>query len=261
MRPVCILFSSIILFLFVSCEVKIPENIIPPDKMEAFLYDYHLVQAMSGEYASDEYKEKLYYSYIFKKHNIEKAQFDVAMKWYNRYPKHLKRIYENLAQRLDAEVEKLNDARVCREEGVTLDMAYLGGDRVNLWASSRIKQMSSNSLNNRILFSFDVPDDTTFVKGDSLSFSFNADFLSPEYVSQNAYASIRLDYNDGAMYTKSVRVDSAGWFNLSAPRYHDSKLKSMCGFVYYFDNDTTSGSRMLLSDISVYRIHPPQKKK
>lgn len=247
---------SIILLLAVSCDVRIPDNVIPPGKMEAILYDYHQVQAMSGEYTSDNYKEKLFYSYVFEKHNIEKEEFDAAMQWYNRYPKHLRKIYEKLSERVEGEIENLNAIRVVDKEGVLLDLLSCNSDSMDLWVSSSIKQFSSNSLNNRLEFSFDVPDDATFVKGDSLVFSFNAEFISPDSILQDAYASVRLDYDDKSLFTASVRIDTIGEYILASPRYHDGKLKSMCGFVYYTDNDTTAGSRMLLHDISLFRIHP-----
>ena len=92
-------FLGYILFvaplLLFSCEVKMPEDIIPPTKMEALLYDYHLVQSMSSEYASDDYKEKLYFAYVFDKHNVTQEEFEHSMQWYNRYPKHMKKIYAN----------------------------------------------------------------------------------------------------------------------------------------------------------------------
>lgn len=261
MRFVGYIFSLFFLFTFVSCEVKMPDYVIPPQRMEAFLYDYHLVQSMSGMYASDDYKEKLYYSYIFNKHNIEKSSFDSSMQWYNRYPKHLRRIYESLEARLNIEVEKLNAEKNLVEEGVSLDAVSLAADTVDLWTSSRLKLLSSTPLSNKLSFSFTVPEDTSFVKNDSLSFSFVAYFLKQDasLVSQSAYASIRLDYDDGTVFTDALSVDSVGSYSLSAPRYPDSRLKSMSGFVYYTDDDTTSVSEILLSELSVVRIHKPVK--
>lgn len=259
MRLLRIVLPLVVLSVFASCEVKIPKEVIPPAEMEALLYDYHLVQSMSGEYASADYKEKLFFSYIFKKHGVDNERFDLSMQWYNRYPKHLRRIYTSLSARLEAEVDKLDDLRVCQEEGVSLEMVHFGSDNVDLWTSSKIKQFSSNSLNNRLLFSFDVPNDTTFLKGDSLSLSFNAEFFPVGVISQKAFASIRLDYDDDSYYTSNLCVDTAGVYNLSAPRNLESKLKSMNGFVYYTDNDTTAASRMLLHDISLVRVHPPKK--
>lgn len=252
------ILSLILLFSLLSCEVKVPENIIPPEKMEAFLYDYHLVQSMNGQYSSDEYREKLFYSYIFKKHNIEKLHFDSSMMWYNRYPKHLKRIYENLEAKLNAEVDRLNESENIVGEGVSLETISLADDSVNLWTGLKLKYLSSTSLNNKLVFSFYTPEDTTFVKNDSLSFSFSAFLLDAgnHSVKQRAYASIRLEYADGMLFTKSAYIDSCGYYNLSAPRNPDSRLKSMSGFVYYADDDSTARAGLLLSDISVLRMHP-----
>lgn len=263
MRPFGYIVSVMFLFTLLSCEVKVPENVVSPEKMEAFLYDYHLVQSMTGQYSSDEYKEKLYYSYIFKKHNIEKSHFDSSMLWYSRYPKHMRRIYERLEARLDAEVDKLNAAKNIVEEGVSLETVSLAADSVDLWTGLKLQYLSSTSLNNKLTFSFQVPDDTTFVKNDSLAFSFAAFFLDAgnHSLKQRAYASIYLEYADKTLFTAAVDIDTCGLYNLKVPRNADSKLKTMSGFVYYTDNDSTARAGLLLSDISVVRIHPPVVKK
>ena len=262
MRPFGYIVSFVLLFAFSSCEVKVPENVVSPERMEAFLYDYHLVQSMTGQYSSDEYKEKLYYSYIFKKHNIEKSHFDSSMMWYSRYPKHLKRIYDRLEAKLDSEVDKLNAAKNIVEDGVSLEAVSLAADSVNLWTGSKLKCLSSTALNNKLTFSFQVPDDTTFVENDSLAFSFAVFFLdagSPS-LKQRAHASIYMEYADNTLFTNDVNVDTSGFYKLAAPRNPDSKLKTMSGFVYYTDNDTTAKAGLLLADISVVRMHPPVTK-
>ena len=262
MRYLGHILSLICLFALLSCEVRMPDYVISPQKMETFLYDYHLIQSMTNQYSSDDYREKLYYSYVFKKHNIEKAQFDSSMQWYNRYPKHLRRIYESLEARLGNEVDRLDAAKKLLVEGVSLEGASLAKDSVDLWTSSGLKIISSTPLHNRLAFSFDAPDDSSFVKNDSLSFSFRALFVPKEYkaLEQSAYASVRVDYADGDVVTNAVRVDSTGFYNLSVSRNPNSKLKSMSGFVYYTDNDTTAESLLLLGGISLVRMHAPKAK-
>ena len=262
MRCLGYILSILFLSTLLSCEVKIPDYVIPPQRMEAFLYDYHLIQSMNGQYSSDDYKEKLYYTYIFNKHNIEKAKFDSSMQWYNRYPKHLKRIYESLEARLNIEVDKLDAEKNLLEDGVSIGAVSLAADSVNLWTGLRLKYLTSTPLSSKLFFSFTVPDDTAFVKNDSLSFSFVACYIPSVDGQQNqsAYASIRLDYDDKSVFTNAVSVDSTGFYALSAPRNPDCKLKSMSGFVYYSDDDTTASSGLLLGDISVVRIHPSVKK-
>ena len=250
--------SYILFFLvLVACEVKMPENIISPEKMEAVLYDYHMVQAMSSEYSSDEYKEKLFYDYVFAKHNVTKAGFDSSLVWYNRYPKHMVRIYSNLEERLTQEVDAFGQTNVALKEGVSLELAFLSADTAELWTSARTKMMLSSPLSNKLSFSFDAPADSAFVPGDSLVFSFNALFVNGGIpgLKQDAVASVSLTYDDGTDACSTVSVTESGSYAVAVERY-DSRLKSMNGFLYYFDNDTTSSSRIVVTDISVKRMHP-----
>ncbi len=244
--------------LLLSCEVKMPEEVLKPEKMEALLYDYHSVQAMSGEYAPGSYKEKLYYDYVFKKHNVTKEQFDSSLVWYNRYPKHMLKIYKKLEARFEAEVEALGSAKGALDEGVSLSIAYLATDTAELWTSSTTKVLLSSPLCSRLAFAFETPADSAFLPGDSLSFSFNATFATGgvQGVQQEAYAAIQLAYEDGAVYSKGLPVKNNGNAVVALERYQGSRLKSMNGYVYYFDNDTLALSRLILSDISVERIHP-----
>ena len=79
MRSIGHILSVLSLFVLCSCEVKMPDYVMSPQKIEAFLYDYHMIQSMTGRYSSDDYKEKLYYSYIFKKHNISQYTHSIPL--------------------------------------------------------------------------------------------------------------------------------------------------------------------------------------
>ena len=114
------IFLLLLLVLVASCKVKAPEDVLPPEKMEAVLYDYHLAQSMMTTLASVDYKEKLMYTYIYDKHGVSKEVFDSSLVWYNRYPKHIERIYANIEARLNEEVDALAAAKVAMEEGVDL---------------------------------------------------------------------------------------------------------------------------------------------
>lgn len=253
---------KIVLFLlllpFVSCKVDVPENILPPDKMEAVLYDYHLTGSMTTTFASVTYKEKLMYSYVYAKHGITKEVFDSSLVWYNRYPKHIKRIYENLESRLQAEIDVLKLHEGMNYKNVDLGLANLTDSVAELWTGHPVKLLSATPLMNKVQFSFDVPKESSFVAGDSLSFSFDATFLPRNVcdVRQNVYAALTLEYGDGKYYVTGESVCETGAFVLAVPRNNDSRLKSMSGYVYYFDNDSLSGSHVLLSDISLKRLQP-----
>ena len=259
-RRITAYLSFFLVLALFSCEVKIPDDVIAPDKMEKLLYDYHLVQSMSSEYASDEYKEKLYFEYVFAKHNVKEAEFDSSLVWYNRYPKHMYKIYQNLEQRLEVEVEMMSHAKGTLDEGVSLDVAYLASDTAELWTSTPAKMLLSTPLQSTLTFGFEMSD-TLFVAGDSLSFSFDASFVSGgvKGVRQEAFAAITVNYDDGKVGNCAARVDKTGHVVLAFNRYFDSRPVSMNGFVYYFDNDATASARLVLTAISVTRIHPPKE--
>lgn len=263
MRRLIYIFSLFTTMLVVSCEVERPDDVIPPDKMEALLYDYHLVQAMSSEYASAEYKEKLMFDHVFKKHKVTKEHFERSMEWYTRYPKHLKKIYTNLETQLQSEVDKMGETKSVLDEGVSLDVAYLGGDTAELWTSSRSKILSATPLNSRLSFDFTAPKDSSFMAGDSLSFSFHAAFLNGgvKDVEQSAHAGILLIYEDGVYAGYGLDFSKTGEYGLTVGRNMKSRLKSMSGFVYYHDNDTTVLPKLVLNNVSVKRFHHPSKMK
>lgn len=257
MRRLLQILGIVLLAGFVSCEVKMPEHIIPPEKMEAFLYDYHLVQSMSGEYSASDYKEKLFFGYTFDKHGITKEQFDSSMMWYNRYPKHLKRIYERLEARAETEVAELDAARGTLNEGISLDVAFLDTDTAELWTSSKVRMLTSTPLSNRMIFSFTTPEDSSFVPGDSLQFSFSALFYkdSLSVFNQHAYAAVLFEYDDKSSESKGVMLKTGGDYLLAVNRNVGSRLKSMNGFVYYSDSASCGNAGVVLSDISVRRFH------
>ena len=263
MRCKSFLLMLLVATLFTSCEVKMPEDVIPQGKMEALLYDYHLAQSMSSEYTSADYKEKLFFTYLFSLHGVTQEQFERSMEWYNRYPKHLQRMYANLEKRLEVEVEKMNNAGGAMEEGVNLEAAYLAADTADLWTGSRNKMLACSMLDSHVSFGFDVPDDSTFVAGDSISLSFNAMFVTAgvKDVRQLAHAALLLGYEDGSVDSKGFDVVENGEYILALERNGDSRLESVSGFVYYFDNDTTAAAKLLLNDISLTRIHPQKSEK
>lgn len=261
-KGVKILLLSLLAFL-VSCKVEMPKSVPSPAKMEAILYDYHLAQSMATTNANVDYKEKLLYKYVFDKHGISKAEFDSALVWYNRNPKYMKEIYSGLESRVQREIDYLGGAKIAMDDGVAIEAAYLASNIAELWTSQNVRLLSTSPLNNKLAFTFDTPKDSSFIAGDSLVFSFNAFFLSEnaQPVKQEAYASVILEYNDKSVRVNGVGVDEPGHYDIAVPRNYGSRLKSMSGYVYYFDNDTSDVSRMVLSDLSVKRIHPVQAKK
>ncbi|MBQ5887787.1 MAG: DUF4296 domain-containing protein [Bacteroidaceae bacterium] len=253
------IFSLLLLVLLVSCRVETPKNILSQGKMGEVLYDYHLARALiDKEHYAGYYKEKLVYRAVFEKHGITKEMFDSSLVWYNRHPKQMVEVYKGLESRIKNEQASFALLRSARVDGVDLDFAHLGSNISELWTSHNVKMLSAVPLNNKLAFSFVTPKDSTFMAGDSLSFSFNVKFISQNRtdILQQAFAAINYEYNDKTTGAHEVIVDSPGHYELYVPRNYGSRLKSMDGYVYYYDNDTVGAARMIISDISLRRLHP-----
>lgn len=243
----------VFLLCLFSCEVKLPENIIRPDKLEALLYDYHLVQAMSSDAGAD-YERKLYAEYVFNKHGVTKEEFDTAMVWYTRNPKYLYKIYGSLHDKMVAEVDEMSGGSGTPNSSIAFEH-NLNGDTVNLWQNLNIELLSSASLRNNLQFSYDA--DTTYRVGDSITFGVDILLISPEErnIIQNAYAALMLEYSDSTYDSKGVRIGQSGHYNIALKRNFNSEIKNIRGYIYYSDNDSLYESKMLASEISVVRIH------
>ncbi len=246
----------LVAMLLVSCEVKMPEDIIPPGRMESLLYDYHLAQSMASEYAANDYKEKLFFEYVFEKHSVTQAEFENSMKWYNRYPKHLKKLYASLEERLEAEVEVLSAVGADQDADVAFEMLNWDADTVELWTSSFNRIMNASMLNSHIAYGFTAPSDSSFLAGDSISLSFNTLFVNEgkNSVKQGAYAAMVVKYVDGTSDNVGVEILHSGAQALTLPRNMQSAMKSLDGFIYYFDNDTRAKAKLMLGGLSLKKI-------
>ncbi len=251
------LYLLITLFV-VGCKVETPEGVLPPEKMENVIYDYHLVQAITTEYMPLNYEKKMHINYVFEKHGITKEQFDSSLVWYTRYPRRMHRIYASLEKRTMEELKVLNNID---DEAVELlaSNEKMLADTVDLWGGSRVKLLSSSPLNNRVVFHYDA--DTTYVVGDSILFSFSSKHLraKADSLRHTAHAALVVEYDDASYASRGVSLKADSAYSLTLERNFNAGIKSMYGFVYYSDNDTLCASKLLLGEISVKRIHPAKE--
>lgn len=253
--PVKLFFTiCLLLVLFASCQVKTPEEIIQPDKMETLLYDYHIVQAMGNEISNtQEYHVKLYHEYVFKKHGVTKALFDSSLVWYMRHPAYLTQIYANLQERLDYEVAIMQDERNMAQAANESEQDF-STDTLDLWKGKTVTELTSAPYNSRVLFSFNS--DSAFMAGDSVVLNINARFFSTKDNMQHIYAAMLVSYSDSTTESVSMNIKTSGSYTLQVQRDYDRTVSGLKGFIYYDDNDDSVKSGVALSGLSLLRIHP-----
>jgi Domain of unknown function (DUF4296) len=103
-----LLVSCIFLLLMLGCNSKGDfkrKNLIDKKEMVDILVDMHLANALQGSpdfyMLSREYDSIDINSPIFKKYDIEKAQFDSSIAYYSSNPEVLIHIYDEVIMRLN----------------------------------------------------------------------------------------------------------------------------------------------------------------
>lgn len=242
------------LFVLVSCQVKIPEGIILPDKMESVLYDYHMAQAIGSEMnVSYDYHKKLFHEYVFAKHGIDKPLFDSSLVWYTRHPSYLTQIYANLQEQFDYELAVMQDEKSYTQNS-KFDEIDIYADTLNLWSNREVLDLSSSPMNNLLKFSYSS--DSAFVAGDSIVLTVNTRFFGKEACAQKLYAAVVVNYEDNSSESKIMEIDASNKYTLQFTRDYDKVIEGVNGFIYYSDADSAAASGVLLSGISLRRIHP-----
>ena len=98
----------LIIFLFLGCSDKVPDNLISKEKMENIIFDIMILNASSGfdlkidnNLLSDEL--------IYKKHNIDSLQFFESELYYSKNPRDHYEIYAKVKIRILKSIDSLKN--------------------------------------------------------------------------------------------------------------------------------------------------------
>lgn len=247
--------DSVILLLFLftlsGCRLKRPDDVLSPKKMEQFLYDYHLAQAVSQQLPRDErYVTDAYVNWAYDKNGITKDEFDHSLIWYTRYPKELAKIYKRLSNRIDDEYKTVSRSLSQIEKK---SVAIQSGDSVNLWYLDRTALLNTSVFMEKLTYR--INKDTTFHKGDTICLSLYGTFISIDSgVPQYSYISLSAYYGD-SVSTSDTIIGSNGQVSLRVTLDSKSDFSSISGSIHYMDSTDNRGSMLVLSDMELMRYH------
>lgn len=118
------LIPVLILLFFLSCSEKVPEGILPKDRMIGLLTDIHLIDGYSMTLMPDSGALKLpvLYRSAFKKYDTDSVQFRKSMEYYAHHPEELDSMYKAVNQKLkrmeEEENKRLDNEMKKREKAV-----------------------------------------------------------------------------------------------------------------------------------------------
>lgn len=237
--------------LLSACSGKHNADILPLDKLERVLYDYHLAQVMVNDMPSSErYQKDLYFEYVYNKHGVTKAQLDSSLVYYARYPEGLSVIYANLSDKLKGELSRIDntDTGWVKREAVSVC-----GDSADLWYDARILELTSSPLSNR--YSFTIPTDTNFQQGDTIVWEGNVIFLnqSIDSLKHYLYMNLTVEYMNDSLVAADTLMYSSGPYHLQVNDTVEQLVKSIEGSIYLKNNEVSS--RILLVSPRLMRYH------
>lgn len=209
------LVAVVVLSLLSACADKPKGNVIPPDKLEDVLYDYHLAQVMISDLPSSQrYKKDLYFDYVYDKHGVTKAEIDSSLVYYARYPEGLSEVYTNLSKRIEADIQRMeNEGQLIKARKAVA----VAGDSVDIWYNARVVQMTSSPLANS-RYAFTIPADTNFKAGDHLTWCGKVLFLDDDIDSLHRYLhlNLKVEYVNDSIVSTDTLLYTSGDFVITA---------------------------------------------
>lgn len=248
----------VLLMCLAGCrsEKKV-SGIIPMDKMELILYDYHCAQSMA-EIAGDsaEYRRFLYIHSVFQKYGVTEAQFDSSMIWYSGDAALLEQMYQHISERMEQEMDFYASQSGSQENYYgTLSVS---GDTANIWSGRKFYFLRAGSLNNRMTFTIFA--DTTFKIGDSILWQFEPLYIVQGNGGREVYSGLSVHYTDTVVsmhrrFSTDARVD------LYVNPVMGERIEKIVGFVYYAtpqSDDLEKFRAVALKNIHLVRFHKQQ---
>lgn len=251
-------FLFVLVLTVMSCKPTVPGTYIQPDEMEDILYDYHVSQAMVDydEQEDREYVIKLYRLGVLKKHGVTEAEFDSSLVYYTRHADRLRKIYENLATRLEKDAVALG--------ATASDLNQLGndvaGDTANIWNAERHTVLMRNAPYN--VMSYKVAADTSFHKGDRVILSFDTHFIFQDGY-KDGVAMLAMRLGNDSVVSRTVHLASNSRYSLELTDRDKLGIKAVSGFIYLSDdaNSTETTLKLLfINNIRLVRFHESNAK-
>ncbi len=103
------LFFIFGMILLACNRKKVPDNVMPKDKMVNVLVDMHLADAVLSRVNNQDTMLMMAsskYYLIFKKYGIDSAKFTRSLKYYNYQPDEFAKLYAQVVDSLNAKIPK-----------------------------------------------------------------------------------------------------------------------------------------------------------
>lgn len=246
------LYTLILCFFLVGCKVRRPHHIIPEEKMEKLLYDYHIAKAMGENLPYNEnYKKALYIESVFEKYGTDQAMFDSSIVWYSRNADVFSKIYEKVNERLKKELSAFDHLISVRDNKPKISQR---GDSIDVWLSKRMLHLDHTLLNNRMAFV--VTSDSNFQARDTLEWNVRYRFFNTTFSDsiRIAVMSMAIQYTNDSVISLTKSIFGPGTQTIRLQSDTLKNVKEIRGFIY-LTGENDSIHHLFADQISLMRYH------
>lgn len=239
---------GLLLTMFVSCKPTVPSRYIQPDDLEDILYDYHLAGTVAEQMGGDVSRNALaLQTSVLKEHGVTQAEFDSSMVYYTRHADRLHDIYEHITTRMQKEASQLGAS----EAETSLGMASLNGDTLDIWRGQRSMVLMPVMPYN--LYSFEMPTDSSFHKGDGISLLFRSSFIFQDGM-RDGMVVLAVTLGNDSVVSRSMHIASTSTYTLTIDDNDSLGIKTVRGFFVLNKSQSDQNSSTTLRVMSVSNI-------
>ena len=244
---ICILLA----FVLVSCKPTVPSTYIQPGEMEDLLYDYHIAMSVAAVKNATPEQQEAYKLAVFNRYGIDETEFENSLKYYLRHTERLKKIYENIDERLKKEAQAQG---VSASDFNQYGDASLKGDTTNVWNRAKAVILTPQSPYN--YHYFEVKTDTTFHKGDQLTLEFDPLFIVQDGTREGV-AVFTVTFGNDSIATETARFFSEGHQSVPIQDTAHSGIKRVRGYFYMPQpqGNSTTFRLLAITNIKLIRMH------
>ena len=238
-------------FVLVSCKPTVPSDYIQPGEMEDLLYDYHVAMSMAAVKNANPTEQEAYKLAVFERYGIDETKFESSLKYYMRHTERLKKIYENIDERLKKEAQAQG---ISASDFSQYGDASLKGDTANVW--NRAKAMILMPQPPYNYHYFEVKTDTAFHKGDLLTLEFDPLFIVQDGT-REGMAVFTVTFGNDSIATETARLFSEGHEAVPIRDAGHVGIKRVRGYFFMPQPQERSTTFRLLAitNIKLIRMH------
>ena len=188
---------------------------------------------------------------VFERYGIDETKFESSLKYYMRHTERLKKIYENIDERLKKEAQAQG---ISASDFSQYGDASLKGDTANVW--NRAKAMILMPQPPYNYHYFEVKTDTAFHKGDLLTLEFDPLFIVQDGT-REGMAVFTVTFGNDSIATETARFFSEGHEAVPIRDAGHVGIKRVRGYFFMPQPQERSTTFRLLAitNIKLIRMH------